>query len=182
MLRTSKKNGTTKRSQHNKIQPLLNIKQQQHKLHRNDHETMTTTQLEHEVGRISLSDDAPAVDLNMFVVENKGLAIQSHPEMGRVMVAVRDFGREEVGSPILIEKPCLVCQQNDEMGFLEQFLEAPVEVQVGILDMFFVPMESRMGPNSHQTSPTSVHVGSLGRLFSNPSSAKYMEDEWYAME
>lgn len=106
---------------------------------------MITTQLEHEVGRISLSDDAPAIDLNMFVVENKGLAIQSHPEMGRVMVAVRDFGREEVGSPILIEKPCLVCQQNDEMGFLEQFLEAPVEVQVGILDMFYQPLQSRLG-------------------------------------
>lgn len=106
---------------------------------------MATAKIEDEVGRISLSDDAPTVDLNMFLVENKGLAIRHHPEMGRAMVAERTFGKEEVGSTVLIEKPCLICQQNDEMGFLEEFLEAPVEVQVGILDMFFQPLESPMG-------------------------------------
>ncbi|CAJ1934425.1 unnamed protein product [Cylindrotheca closterium] len=106
---------------------------------------MTTEQLEHGVGRISLSDDAPTVDLNMFVVENKGLIIHNHSAMGRVLVADRDFDKDEIGSTILIEKPCLVCQQNDEMGFLEQFLEAPVESQVGILDMFHQPLDSPMG-------------------------------------
>src|SRR5210317_1506908 len=78
-----------------------------------NHGKMTTEEVEHEVGRIALSDDAPTVNLNMFVLENKGLSMQNQPEMGRAMVADRDFGKEEVGSPILIENPCLVCQQND---------------------------------------------------------------------
>ncbi|KAL3938212.1 MAG: hypothetical protein SGBAC_006835 [Bacillariaceae sp.] len=122
---------------------------------------MATSQLEHDVGRISFADDAPTVDLNMFVVENNGLSIRNQPELGRVLVADRDFGEDEVRSSILIEKPCLLCQQNDEMGFLEQFLEAPVEVQVGILDMYYQPLESPMGQSLLQPAKLLFMLGVL---------------------
>jgi hypothetical protein len=110
-----------------------------------DHAEMTTGQLGKEMGRIALSDTAPPVHLDRLVVENNGLAIQDHPDMGRVLVATRDFGQHEIGSSILIEKPAIICQQQDHMDFMEKFLDAPEEVQVGILDMFYQPLESPTG-------------------------------------
>lgn len=109
------------------------------------HAVMTTDHVVDEMGRIALSDEAPPVQMDRMVVENKGLVVQNHPDMGRVLVANRDFGRHEVGSSILIEKPAIVCQQQDYLDYMEKFLDAPEEVQVGILDMFHQPLESTMG-------------------------------------
>eukprot|EP00980_Cylindrotheca_fusiformis_P006372 scaffold1356_cov123-Cylindrotheca_fusiformis.AAC.53 len=128
-----------------------------------DHVEMTTTveQLEPEMGRIAFADDAPPVLLDLMVVENKGLVIQNHPEMGRVLVATRDFDEAEIGSAILVEKPAIVCQQDDHMDFMEKFLDAPEAVQVGILDMFYQPLESPMGKSLIEPAKVLFMIGVL---------------------
>lgn len=99
-----------------------------------------------EEGRIALSDDAPEINLEALVLENHGLKIvERHPVMGRVIVATQDLTDSMLYRPILRELPALVCKQHDYMDFMEQFLECPVELQVGILDMFYQPLDSTMG-------------------------------------
>lgn len=106
---------------------------------------MTTDTQAQEMGRITLDDSAPPIDLDLFVIENHGLAIQSNGKMGRVIVATRDFDEKDIGSIILSEKPALLCQQSDHMDFMESFLDLPEQTQVGILDMFYQPLDSPMG-------------------------------------
>jgi hypothetical protein len=100
-------------------------------------------QAQHPDGRIRLADDAPEVNLSLFVVENKGIEISDDPIQGRIMVATRDFN--QINEAILREAPALVCEQQDYLGFMERFLDLPVEVQVGILDLYFQPLDSPMG-------------------------------------
>jgi hypothetical protein len=94
-------------------------------------------------GRIELTEDAPPVDLECLIVENRGLAIEMHPQMGRVLVATQPL--TDLYEPVLREQPALVCQQEDYMDYMEQFLQLPEELQVGLLDMFYQPLESPMG-------------------------------------
>lgn len=113
-------------------------------------------------GRIELAEDAAlTVNLHICVVENTGLEVEetADPETGggRIVRASKDIvpqpqhqqdGQMEHGStPLLLlrEQPALVCPQQDYMSFLEAFLDAPTEIQLGILDMFYQPLDSPMG-------------------------------------
>ena len=120
--------------------------------------------LAEETGRIRLSDHDdgdgdkddtlslfPAVDHEVCVVENKGIKISYDYDagnklkfLGRVTIATRSFERLYV--PILREKPAIVCRSSDYMDYMEQFLQCPEEVQIGILDCFHQSLEeSTMG-------------------------------------
>jgi hypothetical protein len=96
-----------------------------------------------EIGKIALSDAAPCVNLEALVVQNNGLTINHRPGMGRVTVATRDF--DTLQEIVLREQPAVICQSNDFMEYLERFLELDEEIQVGIIDMFYQPLQSSMG-------------------------------------
>lgn len=99
-----------------------------------------------EKGRIALAEGAPQVELGALVLENHGLAIlEEHSTMGRVIIATEALDTSLLYQPVLRELPALVCKQQDYVDFMEQFLDAPVELQVGILDMFYQPLDSAMG-------------------------------------
>lgn len=115
-------------------------------------------------GRIELADEAPEVNLEALVLENHGLEIvENHPTMGRVIVATRDLDEKSalLFQPILRELPALVCQQQDYLEFMEQFLEAPVELQVGILDMFYQPLDSEMGKSLLEPAKALFMLGAI---------------------
>ena len=120
-----------------------------------------------EEGRIALSELAPAVNLELLVVENNGLAvIRNHPEMGRVTVATRSFEFDGDSSSSLLElvlreHPALICRANDYIDYMEQFLECPEEVQVGILDMFYQPLSSPMGKSLIEPAKLLYQLGAL---------------------
>jgi hypothetical protein len=113
-----------------------------------------------EEGRIAFSDQAPLVDLELLVLENNGLRVISHPEMGRVAVATRSFDRLSLET-VLREKPALICKANDYLDFMEQFLECPEESQVGILDMFYQPLSSPMGKSLMEPAQILYMLGAL---------------------
>lgn len=117
-----------------------------------------------EEGRIELAEDAPEVDLELFLVENKGLKVVSNPSMGRVIVATRDFDEPLLHTTILREQPALVCEQQDYMDYMEQFLESPLPVQVGLLDMFFQPLDSPMGESLAEPAKLLFMLGVLEDL------------------
>ena len=116
---------------------------------------------EEEEGRIALADDAPPVDLTLLVVENQGLQVISHSEMGRVVVSTKGFDSNVLYKPILREHPALVCKVMDHMSFMEEFLEAPLEIQVGILDMFYQPLDSPMGQSLVEPAKLLFLIGVL---------------------
>lgn len=94
------------------------------------------------------SNDTPTVTCReVLVVENKGIKVSydgaTFKTMGRVTVATRSFDTLYV--PILREKPAIICASGDHLGYLEQFLDAPEQVQLGILDCFAQPLESPVG-------------------------------------
>jgi hypothetical protein len=116
-----------------------------------------------DTGRIELSDTAPSVNYNLLVVENNGLELGYDDEYGRATIANRDFRR--MGSrqgdtndtnrhdnpqtesdwflqPILRERPAILCTSNDYLEYMECFLDRPPDIQVGVLDMYYQPVES----------------------------------------
>ena len=105
--------------------------------HRHNHEA--------KEGRIQLVEDAPTVNLSLFVIKNLGLEVSHDTEQGRVVVATREFTQNEIGHVILREAPALICKQQDYLDFIETFLDLPVEVQVGILDLYYQPLDSPLG-------------------------------------
>jgi SET domain len=96
-------------------------------------------------GRIELAEDAPDIDLSVRVVENRGLEVVMDLHKGRTVGATVDLPSSRHYEVILRERPALVCPQQDYMAFMEEFLDAPIEIQLGILDMFYQPLDSPMG-------------------------------------
>ena len=117
--------------------------------------------LSDQVGRIALSDDAPPVNLELLVFENKGLQVVPRPGLGRVTVATRDFASTELHVPILREMPAVICESNDYMDYMERFLDQDPEVQVGILDMFYQPLDSPMGQSLMEPAKVLFLLGVL---------------------
>ncbi len=107
-----------------------------------------------EKGRIALAEGAPEVNLHALILENHGLEIQIHPLMDRVIIATQDLDESLLYQPILRELPALVCKQQDYMDFMEQFLDCPVQLQVGILDMFYQPLDSAIGKSLIEPAKT----------------------------
>jgi hypothetical protein len=118
-----------------------------------------------EEGRIALTEDAPKVNLEALVLVNYGIKIlEKHPLMGRVIVATQDLDASLLHRPILRELPALVCKQEDYMDFMEQFLESPIELQVGLLDMFYQPLDSAIGKSLLEPAKVLFLVGALEDL------------------
>ena len=116
-------------------------------------------------GRITLSDDAPEVNLGALILENHGLEIiENHPIMGRVIVATTDLDESLLFQSVLKELPALVCKPQDYLDFMEQFLDAPIELQVGILDMFYQPLDSDIGKSLIEPAKALFMVGVLEDL------------------
>jgi len=65
--------------------------------------------------------------------------IESRPDLGRVLVALRDFA---VGDVILREAPVLVWESGNWEAFLKRVDQLAETLQNGILDMFHPPLES----------------------------------------
>lgn len=90
------------------------------------------------------------VDIEFLIEENNGIELASHPKMDRITVASRPF--DTLYEAVLREKPALISRSEDYTvdlsyytDFLEQFNNASMEVQLGILDLFGQPVESAMG-------------------------------------
>ena len=116
-------------------------------------------------GRIALSDEAPEVNLGALILENHGLEIiENHPTMGRVIVATTDLDGPLLFESVLRELPALVCKPEDYLDFMEQFLDAPIELQVGILDMFYQPLDSDIGKSLVEPAKALFMVGVLEDL------------------
>ena len=113
-------------------------------------------------GRIELTEAAPPVDLECLIVENRGLASEMHPQMGRVLVATQPL--TDLYQPVLREQPALVCQQGDYMDYMEQFLDLPETLQVGLLDMFYQPLHSPMGQSLVEPAKILFLLGALEDL------------------
>ncbi|KAG7345122.1 SET methyltransferase domain containing protein [Nitzschia inconspicua] len=106
-------------------------------------------------GRIELAEDAPEVNLNVCVVENHGLEVVEDTKKGRIVRASINVPSKSQQAAtttssskyrlLLRERPAIVCPQQDYMAFMEAFLDAPIEIQLGILDMFYQPLDSPMG-------------------------------------
>jgi len=113
-------------------------------------------------GRITLADDAPDVNLHALILENYGLQImEHHPTMGRVVIATEDLDESFLYRPILRELPALICKQQDYLDFMEQFLDTPEELQVGILDMFYQPLDSEMGKSLIEAARALYLLGAI---------------------
>lgn len=123
---------------------------------------MASSEKSIDEGRIHFTEDAPEIDLNIMVLENQGLVVDSDPFMGRVIRSSVDLlGKETLYRPILREYPVLVCKQQDYMDFMEKFLDSPIETQVGILDMFYQPLESAMGKSLIEPAKALYLLGAL---------------------
>jgi hypothetical protein len=105
------------------------------------------------------------VNLSLFVVENKGIEVSNNPIQGRIMVATQDFN--EINEAILREAPTLVCKQQDYLDIMERFLDLPMEVQVGILDLYFQPLDMRSATHRAYCNSASPALAPL--LLSNPT-------------
>lgn len=102
------------------------------------------------MGRISFVDGAPPVRLDVCIVSNRGVRVTSAPDdpnLGRVVVATRDLTLDSVPlyTPLLRERPALVCERGGYLEYVEGFLDADEEIQLGILDMFYQPLDGPMG-------------------------------------
>ena len=104
-------------------------------------DTTNAASLEEDIGRITLVDDAPPIDYNVRVVVNLGVEVVVTPSKGRILKATKDFSLDDDSyKPILRERPAIICQQDDYMDFMEQFLDSPLQIQLGILDMYYQPL------------------------------------------
>ena len=79
--------------------------------------------------------------LSQLVIQNLGLLIETHSQMGRVIIATKSFNDVPLYSVLLSEKPALVCGIDDHLTFLEEFLACPLPIQAGILDMYHPPLD-----------------------------------------
>lgn len=140
----------------------------------NEHVESPQPQSPAHSGRVLLADDIPPVDLNLLVVENRGLDVVDVPPDdgggggrsggGRIIRAMRDLTHLPLYSPISRERPALICQRQDYMEYMERFLDAPVEVQLGILDMFYQPLDSSIGQSLVEPSRLLYLLGVLEDL------------------
>ncbi|CAB9512354.1 SET domain [Seminavis robusta] len=90
----------------------------------------------------------PTLNREVLVVENNGIKVcydgrAKSKSLCRTTVATRSFDTLYV--PILIERPATICASGDFLAYLEQFLNAPEDVQLAILDCSAQPLDSPMG-------------------------------------
>lgn len=84
--------------------------------------------------------------------EDRTTKIVCTPELGRAVVATRDFS--EVGEVIFREQPLLVWDShvNYFSNFLDRFLDSPQEVRTLVLDMHTPPVDSRFMKSLTETA------------------------------
>ena len=130
-------------------------------------------------GRIALSDLAPPVDYNVLVLENNGVKVGRRKGMGRVAIATRDFDIQKTDTftlddrhhrndsddwwlfPILKERPAIVCKSYDYLEYAKNVLDLPPSVQVGVLDMFYQPLDSTVGRELEEPAQFLQYLGVL---------------------
>ncbi|KAG7341425.1 hypothetical protein IV203_023377 [Nitzschia inconspicua] len=83
-----------------------------------------------------------AIPLEKKLILNEGLTITTKDGMGRVAVAMRDFGTEKFHHAIIREAPSLVWSDRDFGQFLLAFKRADSDAQKTILDMYHPPLST----------------------------------------